>query len=191
MLQIEFRWQLRDIDLRRNGHLMMASSQLCLLLLLNPKHIKIADLTYINTVKPRQNGGIIFCNEKFEFLLQFHWSLFLRVQGTIFQHSSIYVMAPSHNLNQWWLVYKRVYALLSLNESKSHILCNLIFTSFISDNKVASWKHSVFQWQVGLPAGWLLFFVLCLCTPSDNTPCDLIVQRKASCSMKVPGAQSI
>ena len=32
--------------------------------------------------------------------LKFHWNLFLRIQLTIFQHWS----APSHYLNQWWLV---------------------------------------------------------------------------------------
>ena len=42
----------------------------------------------------------------FEFRLKFHWSLFLRVQLTIFQHLFRYwfgaVQATSHYLNQWW-----------------------------------------------------------------------------------------
>ena len=57
----------------------------------------------------------------YEFRLKFHWSLFPRVQITIFQ-------ATSHYLNQWWLVYWRIYASLSLNElmlpSKSHMLAS-------------------------------------------------------------------
>ena len=44
-----------------------------------------------------------------EFWLNFHWSLFLRVQLT---------MATSHYLNQWWLVYWCIYASLGLNELK-------------------------------------------------------------------------
>ena len=48
----------------------------------------------INTLRPRQNGHhsaydiikCIFVNEMFEFRLKFHWSLFLRVQFTIFQY---------------------------------------------------------------------------------------------------------
>ena len=49
----------------------------------------------------------------YEFWLTFHWSLFLWVQLTIFQHWSV----PSHYLNQWWLDYRRIYASLGLNES--------------------------------------------------------------------------
>ena len=49
-----------------------------------------------------------------EFRWRFHWSLSLRVQLTIIQHW--FRSAPSHYLNQWWLVYWRIYASLSLNE---------------------------------------------------------------------------
>ena len=55
----------------------------------------------------------------FEFRLIFHWSLFVRVQSTIFQHWSRYwlgaVQATSHYLNQRWLVYRRICAWLGLN----------------------------------------------------------------------------
>ena len=56
----------------------------------------------------------------FEFRLKFHWSLFLRIQLTIFQHWLRQWLgadqATSHYLNQWWLVYWRIYASLGLNE---------------------------------------------------------------------------
>ena len=56
----------------------------------------------------------------FEFQLEFHWSLFPRVQLTIFQHWFRQwlgaVQATSRYLNQWWLVYQRIYASLGLNE---------------------------------------------------------------------------
>ena len=56
----------------------------------------------------------------FAFRLKFHWSLFLRVQLSIFQHWFRWwlgaVQATSHYLNQWWLVYRRIYASLGLNE---------------------------------------------------------------------------
>ena len=56
----------------------------------------------------------------YKFWLRFHWSLFLRVQSTIFQHCFRWwlgaVQATSHYLNQWWLVYWRIYASLGVNE---------------------------------------------------------------------------
>ena len=55
-----------------------------------------------------------------EFRLRFHWSLFLRVQLTIIQHWFRQWLGAgqviSHYLNQWWLVYRRIYASLGLNE---------------------------------------------------------------------------
>ena len=63
-----------------------------------------------------------------EFRSRFHWSLFLRVQLTIFQHWFRQWLgagqATSHYLNQWWLVYWRIYASLGLNELNA--LCHLI-----------------------------------------------------------------
>ena len=56
----------------------------------------------------------------FEFRLKFHWSLLLRVQLAIFQHWLRWwlgaVQATSHYLNQWSLVYRRIYASLGFNE---------------------------------------------------------------------------
>ena len=56
----------------------------------------------------------------YEFRLRFHRSLFLRVQLTIFHHWFRKWLgagqATSHYLNQWWLVYWRIYASLGLNE---------------------------------------------------------------------------
>ena len=52
--------------------------------------------------------------------LRFHWSLFLCVQLTIFQHWFRCWLgtdqATSHYLNQWWLIYWCIYASLGLNE---------------------------------------------------------------------------
>ena len=48
-----------------------------------------------------------------EFRLRFHWSLFLWVQLTKFQHWFRQWLgadqATSHYMNQWWLVYWRIY----------------------------------------------------------------------------------
>ena len=51
-----------------------------------------------------------------EFWLWFHWSLFLRFELTIFQHWFIWHLSIIYYLNQWWLVYWRIYASLGLNE---------------------------------------------------------------------------
>ena len=59
-----------------------------------------------------------------EFWLRFHWSLFLRVQLTIFRHWFKWLLgagqATSHYLDQWWLDYRRIYASPGLNELKRH-----------------------------------------------------------------------
>ena len=56
----------------------------------------------------------------YEFRLRFHWSLFSGIELTISQHWFRWwlgaVQATSHFLNQWWLVYRRIYASLGLNE---------------------------------------------------------------------------
>ena len=85
-----------------------------------------------------------------EFRLKFHWSLLVRVKLTIFQHWFRWWIgadqAPSHYLNQWWLVYWRIYASLGLNELKwianwheiSPFYCSVIFTSAIL---ILSWHR--------------------------------------------------
>ena len=54
------------------------------------------------------------------FWLNFHWNMFARVQLTIIHHWFKYWLgvyqAISHYLNQWWLVYRHIYASLGLNE---------------------------------------------------------------------------
>ena len=76
----------------------------------------------------------------FEFRLKFNWSLFLRVQLTIFQHWFWWwlgaVQAPSHYLNQWWLVYWRMYASLGINElTNVWQNCLYVATPFILEVK--------------------------------------------------------
>ena len=55
-----------------------------------------------------------------EFRLYFHWNMFLRVQLSIFHHWLRQWLGPgqatSHYLNQWWLINRRIYASLGLNE---------------------------------------------------------------------------
>ena len=62
--------------------------------------------------------------EMIEFRLKLHWMLFLRVQSTISQHWFRKwlgaVQATSHYLNQWFLVYWRIYASLGLSELRIH-----------------------------------------------------------------------
>ena len=54
-----------------------------------------------------------------ELRLIFHWSLLLKAQLTIFQHWFRYWLgagqATSHCLNQWCLIYCRIWAYLGLN----------------------------------------------------------------------------
>ena len=64
----------------------------------------------------------IFLNEIYWFRLKCHWSLFPSVQLTIFRHWS----APSHYLNQWCLLYWRLFALFGLNELSGYLLHTFI-----------------------------------------------------------------
>ena len=59
-----------------------------------------------------------------EFRSKFHWSSFLRVQLTKFQHWFRSWLdtdqATSHYRNQGWLDYRRIYVSLGFNEFKLH-----------------------------------------------------------------------
>ena len=72
--------------------------------------------------------------KNFDFQLKFHWSLFLRVQLTIFQHWFRWwlgaVQATSHYLKQWWLIYRRIYASLGLNELMNSSYKGSVLQSF-------------------------------------------------------------
>ena len=86
---------------------------------------------FVNTLRLTQNGWYfaddivkrIFFNV-FGFGFKFHWSLFIWVPLTIFQHWICLwirwwlgtVQAASHYLNQCWLDYRRIHASLGLNE---------------------------------------------------------------------------
>ena len=88
---------------------------------------------FVNTLRPRQHGhhfpdGIfkcIFFNENACIAIEISLILFLRVQLTIVQHRFGQWLganqAPSHSLNQWWLVYWCIYASPSLNELRCMI----------------------------------------------------------------------
>ena len=52
----------------------------------------------------------------YKFRLTFHWRSLLRVQSTISQHWFRWWSATSHFLNQWWLVYWRIYTPLGIND---------------------------------------------------------------------------
>ena len=106
----------------------------------------------LNTLRPRRDGRhfaddilkCIFIMKMFEFRLKFHWSLFLRVQLTIFQHWFRKwlgaVQATSHFLNQWWLDYRRIYASLGLNE--------LIRMSYFT-NSLLKWRQVRVTYSTG------------------------------------------
>ena len=95
----------------------------------------------------------------YKFRLGFHWSLFPRVQLTISQHWFRLwldaVQATSNYLNQWWLVYRRIYASFGLNELNAWVYVKaLIFRFALSlksptDKTRAVWSKSfVFFWEL-------------------------------------------
>ena len=83
------------------------------------------DLTHWGRNKTAAISQTTFSNafswmKTFEFWLQFHWISFPKVELTIFQHWFRYWLgtdkATSHYMNQWWLVYWRIYASFRFNE---------------------------------------------------------------------------
>ena len=86
--------------------------------------------TKLNTPRPKHNDRHVADNiwntfswmKMYEFLIRFHWSLFLKVKLTIFHHWFRWWLgadqATSHYLNQWWLICWGIYASLCLIELK-------------------------------------------------------------------------
>ena len=87
---------------------------------LSPKDWDMIQNTF-NTLWPRQNGHrfaddtfkCIFLNENVRISIKI--SLKFVTKGPIYNNQEL-VQATSHYLNQWWLVYWRIYASLGLNE---------------------------------------------------------------------------
>ena len=88
-----------------------------------------------NTLRPRQNGRHfaddtfkrIFLNENITISIKI--SLKYVPKGPINNDSALVQIvawpAPSHYLNQWWLVYWRMYASLGLNELRAQLTFNI------------------------------------------------------------------
>ena len=78
-----------------------------------------------NTILRNLFSNVLCSMKMFELRLKFHWSLFPGVQLTLLQHWCRQwlgaVQATSHYLNQWWLVYRRIYASVGLNELKTSL----------------------------------------------------------------------
>ena len=115
-------------------------------------------------------SNAFFTMKMYEFQFKFHWSLFLRVQLTIFQRwfrKWLGDQATSHYLNQWWIKYRRIYASLGLNElnkqySRSTVL--LLLAADLSSNMDAVYvyeghqgvKRSVILWSTGMLQGFII-----------------------------------
>ena len=100
----------------------------------------------IANILPMTFSNAFSCMKMCELWLKFHWSVFLRVQLTILLHWFRWWLganqAPSHYLNQWWLVYGYLYASLGLNESKRLCLSAL--------GRWATCRFLCWYWQVQL-----------------------------------------
>ena len=101
----------------------------------NTRNCKLTTAGRYYTLRSRQDGrhfpddilDEFSWMKMYNFPLRFHWSLFLMVQLTIFQHWFRYWLdayqATSHCLNQWWLFKWRIYASPSLSELTLGFLC--------------------------------------------------------------------
>ena len=103
----------------------------------------------------------------YKFRLKFHWSLFPRVQSTIFQHWFRWwlgaVQATSHYRNRWCSVYWRIYASPGLNEFTQIVLqirhydnpriCNHMKTNFW---ELAKYNETHSGPRAAMPKGFFL-----------------------------------
>ena len=106
---------------------------------------------HFNTLMPKQNGrhfadailDSFSWMKMCEFRLKFHWSLFLRVRLTIFQHWFRYWLeagqATNRYLKQVWLDYRRIYAPFDLNE--------LTTIEWYTTNYEYVFRRSIFTWE--------------------------------------------
>ena len=93
----------------------------------------------------------------YEFRLTFHWSLFLGVQLTIFQHWFRKWLgadqATSHYLNQWWLDNRRIHASLCLNELNCYMHAHSFpIPSSPSHDQFA--KYAIKPWKLWRLSTW-------------------------------------
>ena len=88
---------------------------------------------WLNTLRPRQNGRHfaddifkrIFVNENARILIEISLKFVPKGPIKILQHNGsrwwlVAWTTPSHYLNQWWFVYRRIYASFDLNELTSN-----------------------------------------------------------------------
>ena len=94
-----------------------------------------------------------------EFRLKFHWSLFLKVQLTIFQHWFRWWFGGEQATSLIWTndgpVQRRIYTSLGVNELKgwftrSHIRYVGVLTRAYSKSTCGWWEHMDFNWAVNL-----------------------------------------
>ena len=112
----------------------------------------------MDTISQTTFSNAFFVMKMFEFRLKFHWSLFPRVQLTIFQQWFRQwlgaVQVTSRYLIQWCLVYRRIYASLGLNELTHWGQVMLIWVSKLtiigSDNGLAPPCHQAIIWTIAV-----------------------------------------
>ena len=98
----------------------------------------------VNTLRPTQNDRH-FADDTFNRLsvnenvrISIKFSLKFVPKGQINNIPAIF-QATSHYLNQWWLVYWRIYASLGLNELR--IWCNFVWNTSISQSMLLPLTH--------------------------------------------------
>ena len=132
---------------------------------------------YINTLWPRQDGrhfaddisNTFSCMKIHVFWSIFHWSLFIRVKLTIFQHWFRQWLsagqATSYYLNQWWSVYWRIYGQWSktLNDTVAlHRICTqtpVLSGSWICTDRLRHYcgcTRYKYKYEIGRYPGYFL-----------------------------------
>ena len=115
----------------------------------------------------------------FEFRLKFHWSLFPRVQLTIFHHWFRWWLgadqATSHYLNQCWFDYRRICASLGLNELSYSRRIRCHFTSWDSFVYKVCSNFSLWTSNIFFPGNeWKHINIFHGTLTNETIPCFLI-----------------
>ena len=93
----------------------------------------------VNTLRPRQNGRH-FADDIFKYIF-LNENVWIPIKISL-KFDPVTIQATSHYLNEWWLVYWRIYASLGLNELNMRCQLSppdlLVYGWFLSTRNIAA-----------------------------------------------------
>ena len=134
---------------------------------LYPCHkLSVGLISAVNSLRRGQNGHH-FADDIFKYiflngnvLISLKISLKFVRKVPIDNNSLFACQVTSHYLNQWWLIYWRIYASLGLNQLTHHPPSNWQKVSIGSGNGLAPNRRQTITWINVDPVNWLIYAAL-------------------------------